>query len=276
MENITFLIKAFERPYCVKRLVKSIYRYYPKAKILIADDSRRQSCKQYFDGNYSDKDIAVYEIEQDRGLSFGRNYLLDRVSTEYFVLLDDDFVFDSRTNITGALEILKKKNLDILGGYIRNFTVQSGFVSLAKLTIQNITNYDNPANYLGEFRYSEEDHVLHVERMRHHFPDYWETDIVLNFFIAKTDVIRDKNRWDEELKLQEHTAFFYKAKLNGLKVAFSNIFSVQHKPVRTKDYGTFRNRDYFQLFLEKYGIWKVISNDDDGFTEVTVNKNYIC
>lgn len=275
MENITFLIKTFERPYCVRRLVKSIYRYYPKAKVLIADDSRGESCKQYFAEYYSDKDVSVYELEPDQGLSFGRNFLVDRVTTECFVLLDDDFVFDSRTDIARALEVFKEKNLDILGGYIRNFATRTSFLSLLKLAVQHIILFDNPANYMGTFRYSEDEHVLYIDRIRHQFPDYLETDIVMNFFIAKTAVVRDTNRWDEELKLQEHTAFFFKAKQNGLKVAFSNVFSVQHKPIRIKDYGSFRGRDYFQLFLEKYNIQKVVSCDDDGTQEITVNEKFI-
>lgn len=274
MQNITFLIKTFDRPSCVKRLVKSIYRYYPRTKVLIADDSRGQSCKQYFAKRFPDKEITVYELEPDQGLSFGRNYLVDRVSTDYFVLLDDDFVFDSKTNIEGALEIVKEKDLDILGGYFRNFAVRNGFISLVKLAVQNVIHYDNPANYLGAFRYCEDDHVLYIDRVRHEFPDYVETDIVQNFFVARTSVIRDVNRWDDELKLQEHTAFFYKAKQNGLKVAFSNIFSVQHKPVRTKSYRAYRNRNYFQLFMEKYGIQKVISKDDDGITQVIMNEKF--
>lgn len=275
MENITFLIKTFERPRCVRRLVKSIYRYYPKAKVLIADDSRGESCKQYFAEYFSDKDVSVYELEPDQGLSFGRNFLVDRVTTECFVLLDDDFVFDSRTDIVRALEVFKEKNLDILGGYIRNFAMRTSFLSLLKLAVQHIILFDNPANYMGTFRYSEDEHILYIDRIRHQFPDYLETDIVMNFFIAKTAVVRDTNRWDEELKLQEHTAFFFKAKQNGLKVAFSNVFSVQHKPIRTKDYGSFRGRDYFQLFLEKYNIQKVVSYDDDGISEVTINKNIV-
>ena len=274
MENFTFLIKTFERPYCVIRLVKSIYRYYPTAKVLIADDSRGESCKNYFAKHYPDKDIIVYELSQDQGLSFGRNYLVDRVKTEYFVLLDDDFVFDVQTDIETAWKIVKEKKLDILGGYIRNYTTQNSLISLIKLAVQNVIHYNKPANYMGTFRYAEDDHVLYIDRVRHQFPDYLETDIVMNFFIAKTSVIRDTNRWDDELKLQEHTAFFFKAKHNGLKVAFSNVFSVQHKPVRIKGYGSFRGRDFFQLFLQKYNIQKVVSCDDDGIIEVITNGSF--
>ena len=105
MNDITFIVKTFERFYCIKRLVKSIFKYYPDANILIADDSE-VSCKTYFYKKYGDGNITVYELEKDCGLSYGRNFLLERVKTKYFVLLDDDFVFDKRTNIEVAPSII--------------------------------------------------------------------------------------------------------------------------------------------------------------------------
>lgn len=273
MQNVTFIIKTFERPSCIKRLVKSIYKKYPDASVLIADDSA-STCKEYLENKYSDKSLEVFELEKDQGLSFGRNYLVDRVKTKYFVLLDDDFVFDSKTDIQAGLDLIEENDLDILGGYIRNYCMEDGFVSYVKLAIQNLIKYEKSANYMGSFSFDEDERKLYVKRIRNEFPEYKETDIVLNFFIAKTDVIRTINRWDDELKLQEHTAFFYKAKLNKLKIAFTNKFSVQHKPLRLKDYGTYRGRDFTQLFLEKYDIHEVISTFEDGEVTVTKNENY--
>ena len=54
MEDITFIIKTFERVECVNRLVKSILVMYPDAIILIGDDSR-VSCNVFFEKNYPKK-----------------------------------------------------------------------------------------------------------------------------------------------------------------------------------------------------------------------------
>ena len=167
-----------------------------------------------------------------------------------------------------------KKQLDILGGKIRNYCMQDGIVSLLKLGIQNIIKYEKPANYMGTFMLNKKEKKLYINRITNSFPEYEETDIVLNFFIAKTDVIKNVNRWDNELKLQEHTAFFYKAKENGLRIAFSNKLSVQHKPLRISDYGSYRERDFTQLFLEKYGISEVVSIFDNGSVTVAKNENF--
>ena len=40
LSDITILIKTFERPEYLDRLIKSIKLYYPNIKIIVADDSR--------------------------------------------------------------------------------------------------------------------------------------------------------------------------------------------------------------------------------------------
>ena len=263
MENITFITKTFERPYCVKRLVRSIIRKYPDAKILIADDSVK-SCKQYFKRRDLYKNVKVFELDNDCGLSAGRNFLVDKVETKYFVLLDDDFVFDDKSDIGRAIEILEEKGLDILGGYFRNYIYVRDIETFLKFLIQKANKHETPGNYMGSIHFNENTKVLIVDYVRDRFPRYEDTDIVHNFFVAKTNSVKKHNRWDNDLKLQEHTPFFYSAKKNGLKVGFSNEFSVQHKPIVLKSYSKYRSRNYVKLFMEKNDIKKFIATYDDG------------
>jgi len=274
MEDITFIIKTFERKRCLRRLINSILVKYPNAAILVADDSE-VSCKSYYEQSKYYNNVKVFELSKDCGLSAGRNYLLDRVETKYFMLLDDDFVFDKYTNIDRAIELLKEKEVDILGGYIRNYVPINNLYTFFKCLIQTILRYSKPANYLGTMDYNSDTKTLTVNYIRKQFPVYTDTELVLNFFVAKTDIIRDKNRWDDELKLQEHTAFFYTAKKQGLKIGFSNEFSVQHKPIKTKSYNSYRERNFVQLFMKKNGIETIISNYDDGPTIITKNDETI-
>lgn len=268
MDNITFIVKTFERFYCVKRLVKSILKKYPDATILIADDSAK-SCKQYFENSKWRNNIKVIELETDCGLSKGRNALIDMVETDYFLLLDDDFVFDKKTDINRAMEIIKKEDLDILGGFIRNYTEINSLFTLFKLIVQRLIRYEKPANYIGSLDFDEETKTLYVKYIRKQFPLFLKTDIVMNFFVAKTKTIRDKNRWDDELKLQEHTAFFFSAKKKGLKIAFSNEFSVQHRPIKLKKYSSFRGRNFVKIFMEKNDIQRIVATYDNEETVVT-------
>ncbi len=72
------------RPGCLDRLIESIHRFYPGVCVLVADDS---------DKPVQRKDVQVYPLPYDSGLSYGRNYLMDQLKTKYFVMMDDDHVF---------------------------------------------------------------------------------------------------------------------------------------------------------------------------------------
>ncbi len=263
IQNTTFIIKTFERPHCVKRLVGSILKVYPEANIFIADDSR-VSCKTYFEKKYSNKNIKVYELEYDSGLAHGRNYLLNRVTTKYFVLLDDDFEFDDKTDIVSGIDLLEEKKLSILGGYFRNYEPVRGARSAMKRLLQDVFCKYRAGNYIGNLDFNKSTGELHAHYIRNRFPDYTDTDITHNFFIAVTDVIRENNLWDEELKLHEHTAFFLKAKKNNLRVGFTNRISVKHKPILTSKYRRLRDRSFIKDFMRLYGVKKFIYSYDDG------------
>lgn len=269
MNDVTFIIKTFERPECIKRLVKSIYKYYKDAIVLIGDDSKI-SCKKYIEQKYYDKNIKVYELPKDCGLSYGRNYLLNEVKTKYFVLLDDDFMFDKKTNIEEALEIINNKNIDILGGFIRNYKIVHSIFDRIIVLGQLVFRYELASNYIGKIRQNGKTLFVDYEKFR--FPDYEEVDLVMNFFIAKTESVL-RSKWDDDLKLQEHTAFFYKAQLNGLKVAFTNKLSIRHMPVQLKAYSSFRGRNFSKIFMEKNNIDKIISTYDGGPEQIQVISN---
>ena len=57
----------------------------------------------------------------DSGLSAARNALLERVETEFVALLDDDFVFDARTDIGALLRVLRESpdRIDIAAGSLQ-------------------------------------------------------------------------------------------------------------------------------------------------------------
>ncbi|TDW13953.1 GT2 family glycosyltransferase [Breznakia blatticola] len=270
LSNITMIIKTFERPDCIRKLVKSIYKYYPEAIVLIGDDSE-VSCKDEIEGKYKNKQIKVYELPKDSGLSFGRNFLLEKVDTPYFLLLDDDFVFDNRTKIVECLNVFMKNDIDILGGLFRNYKIINHWYDNLIVFAQKILRYELTTNYIGTIDFDENTKILTTKYELHRFPKYEKTDIVHNFFIAKTDKVRNENLWDNDLKLQEHTPFFFEAKKKGFKVYTTNQLSVRHMPKRMKKYNSFRGRDFVQVFMHKYNINQIRMSNDDGVNKV-INK----
>ena len=103
MNEITIIIKTFERKKSLICLLKSIQKYYPEIPIIILDDSRN-NYKNEVMNKFSKLNIEYIVTEFDIGLSEGRNRILRKVKTKYFLLCDDDFEFDERTKLKQLLE----------------------------------------------------------------------------------------------------------------------------------------------------------------------------
>lgn len=256
MEEITFVVKTFERPNCLLRLVKSIYKYYSDAIVIIGDDSKN-SAKKTIEKRYRQKKISFFELPYDCGISYGRNYLVRKVETKYFVLLDDDYVFDKFTEIEKGLNIIKNKQLDLLGGFFRNYPVIHSFIEYPRWLMTSVFAKEQKKNYIGSIE--ENDDEVIVRYYTEEFPKYQDVDIIHNFFIARRDAILDNCMWDESIKVNEHTPFFIRAKRCGLKVGFSAELSILHKPVCFKKYIEFRDRNYVKEWMTLYGFKHYVS-----------------
>ena len=271
MDEVTIIIKTLDRCDCLINLLDSIFKKYPKIRVLVGDDSEISS-KEKILSKFNQYNLQYYNLEKDCGLSAGRNFLLNKIQTKYFVLADDDFVFDQKTNLERAVQILEEKKLDIIGGYIRNYKIVKSNWDKLFVLIQKILKYELPTNYIGTLKM--EGKTFYADYTVHSFPEFAETDLVLNFFLAKTERIKEIHGWDPKLKLQEHTEFFYRAKLNNLKEGFTNELSVQHHPVKLKKYSEKRNRNYTNVFMDKYAIDKIVANYDDNRGQViTLREN---
>lgn len=226
--NTTILIKSFERKNCVENLVGSIRRYYKSIKIVIVDDSKK-ALEFEFDDN-----VEVCYIGHDKGLAYGRNYGLSRVKTKYFLLLDDDFFFTDDTKIENLLSTLLKYNADIVGGNCIDF----GF----KKRI-----------YRGNYRRSNGDLYLDIDSIKE---KPFKCDFVLNFFLAKTDVVL-QFPWDSRLKIhREHDDFFLMLKENKVIVYQDDSVNINHYPSTSFRYDKNRRNvsEYEIYFNDKHNV----------------------
>lgn len=254
-KRVTLLIKSFGRKECVDLLIRSIRKLYRLIKIVVVDDSNPPMNFDY------DENIKTYNIEFDSGLSAGRNYGVSKIETDYFILLDDDFEFTSNTNLVRWYHIFIKSNLDILGGDVVENGARSRYIANLERVGDCLTFKDARYNV---------------------YEDYSTCDLVLNFFIAKTNSIK-LHKWDSELKLCEHTAFFVEHK-GKLKVGHTNNISIIHKKVRAPEYNIYRSRSKeFQLnwmvnqkvnkIVNFYSVAKVENNKVITST-MSINKSY--
>jgi glycosyltransferase involved in cell wall biosynthesis len=229
-KKVTAIIKTFERPHCVDRLVESIRKYYPSLPIIVADDSSKPKKRD---------DVEYYALPVDSGLAKGRNFLVKKVKTPYVLLLDDDFCFIKETHLEKLLHILETTDIDIVGGrYLEPKGVRN---SQGTFNLQ-----DGILHYLTKSHGSVAGVKLY--------------DIINNFFLARTKTLR-KYKWDNKLKTGgEHFDFFFTHK-GKIKVAMHPEIFIYHFYDRTiPTYNRFRKRDkktFEPMFKEKYGIKEI-------------------
>lgn len=226
--DITFLIKSFLRKDCVVNLIKSIRKYYPTTKIIVVDDTEPPL---NFDEYHN---VKTYNIQFNSGISVGRNFGVSQIKTKYFVLLDDDFEFTEDTKIQNFYDIIEKYDLDILGG--------------------QLIEKKSPVQYFGNFLIDKQSKTVIAELGYENVGEYKKCQIVLNFFIAKTESIK-KHGWDDRMKTIEHSAFFY-AHRDVLKIGFIDNVSIFHKRVDIPEYKPYRTGGWggFLKWLEREDI----------------------
>ena len=197
-EKLTAVIKTFERPATLVRLVDSIKRFYPNMKIIVVDDSREPS---QLDG------VTTIVMPYNSGVSAGRNRGLLEVKTKYLMLLDDDFIFYRQTDLRRAIELMdKNEEIDIMGGEV---------VNLPQFKADDFRNAGlHPSDAVSTMPPGSEIDGL---------PVY---DKVANFFIAHPKRLRLVG-WDERLKRLDHADFFTRAK-GVLTTVFNHSFKVLH------------------------------------------------
>lgn len=251
MSNITIIIKTFQRLKSLECLLKSIEdQKLNNIPIIILDDSR-ENYKDAILEKFSKLNINYIVTEFDIGLSKGRNILLEHVKTDYIILCDDDFEFDSRTNISKGLLLLKEYNLDILGGsFYERVELNSIFSVLhllkhPKYFIDLLNGKETNKVYNGFIEITSHKVLVKSESNGNLFleKDIYQCDFVNNFFIAKTDSIKKLNGWQPEyIKLAEHMLFFIRCKQHFLSVAYTHHLGVKHHPYKSLEYSKYRLR----------------------------------
>lgn len=181
--QLTAVIKTFERPQILRRLVDSIRRFYPDLPLIVVDDSREP------------KPLAGVEtvsLPYDSGVAAGRNAGVERVNTPYLLMLDDDFVFYRKTRLKTALASLcAHPEIDIMAGVP------------VDLPFYRVVDYRKAGLFPNAAApvYPPESKIGGMTVL----------DKVPQFFIARTDSIR-KVMWDPRLKRIDHADFFTRAK----------------------------------------------------------------
>lgn len=242
MNDVTIIIKTFLRDEYFFSYVESIRRKYPDIQILVADDGHDSIKKRLFVRKNCN---GYYRMKFDSGLPAGRNLLVKKVTTPYIVIGDDDFFYTSNTDLDKMRKLMDIA--DIAGGAVEKDKVLQHYEGF-------ITNNGD------HFKYTP---LELTDWKEHNGVHYKECDIVFNFAMFKKEVF-DKVLWDERIKvIYEHSDFFIRAKLAGIKTVYTPESVVEHRHpnagVITDEYRQFRLRQCDRdLFFRKYGVDYVI------------------
>jgi hypothetical protein len=182
-DRLTIVVKTFERPHLLRRLVRSVHRTHPGVRVVVVDDSATPT---ELDG------VDTVVLPFDQGVSAGKAAGLATVSTEFVAFLDDDFVLDRHTGLAGAVAVLEDEPaIDLVGGRVVDLP---SFRSVDYRTSGLFPTAVPPKVPPGTT-----------------FAGLPVYDKVANFYVARAEGLRQVG-WDPNLKRTDHTDWFTRAR----------------------------------------------------------------
>lgn len=213
--------------------------YYRKLpyRIYLGDNGYQSNIKDDLYNKLNKEGHCIKYLPFDCGLSYARNTMIQNVKEDFVFLTDDDIFLI--TNLDEILPIFAVDNkLGVIGGRLNNKVSNIEQKYTSKLEIK-----DGSLNYYKQIKTGE-----------------YYTDIVLNFALYRREVF-NKIKYDNELKLGEHSSYFIRLKYESdWKVYYNEKLIGDHYVARSDKYWKFRARDYTHFFKEKWKInnieWK--------------------
>ncbi|KAB0400990.1 hypothetical protein E2I00_004070, partial [Balaenoptera physalus] len=213
---VTIATKTFLRYNRLRALIASIRRFYPTVTVVIADDSDKPE-------SVRGPHIEHYLMPFGKGWFAGRNLAVSQVTTKYVLWVDDDFVFTARTRLERLVDVLERTPLDLVGGAVREI---SGFAT----TYRQLLSVEPGAPGRGN--------CLRQKRGFHHelvgFPGCVVTDGVVNFFLARTDKVRENSSWMDlvlfgDASAETYARYRYPGSLDESQVAKHRLLFFKHR-----------------------------------------------
>jgi hypothetical protein len=184
-----------------------------------------------------DKEIRLYDLEYDCGISQARNELIQKVSLwgiPFTILTADSITFD---------ESMQSINLIIQGMEWNQF-------DLCGLALDNRIKWEAYLNLI-------ENQAFELDFIEFNGTPFTKCDIVRNFWIARTDAL-SKVPYDKQLIMCEHEDFFWRFKKEGYLVGCTNLCSgTYNKGENTLEYDKIRATNFRigqQRLKDKYSL----------------------
>jgi phosphorylcholine metabolism protein LicD/GT2 family glycosyltransferase len=238
---ITAIVTTFKREESLIKLVDSFCKIYPDVPLIIGNQNKEIPIFGY-------SNVKIIQLPENCGLSYARNELVKNVDTEFVLLLEDDFMVTKQTNIYEMIEVFGyNKNIGIVGGRLLDKGEIKSYEKFLILVGNNLLAID--WNKLVSNNIVELHKINKIE--------FGFANIIYNFFVAKTEVLK-KYPWDNNHKIHsEHMDFFLNLKLNSdIEVTFVPNITINHEHTTSPEYEIERQKMYYDLIYKKYGIEK--------------------
>jgi hypothetical protein len=244
MDNrIGIILTSIERPQALRKSVASILSVWQDNWVLfvgIQDDYYSDSFKimNHLINMNPDKEIRLYDLEYDCGISKARNELIQKVSLwgiPYTLLTADSITFDESMKCVGML-------LDY-----------DPFYDLIGMRLNNRINWEAKLSLIPNQSFE----LDFIDPNKKNLESIVNCDIVRNFWIARTEALI-KVPYDNDLIMCEHEDFFYRAKVQDLVVGCTNLCSgTYNKGENTPEYDKIRATNFrigMQRLKDKYSL----------------------
>lgn len=222
---------------CIESLLKTfgdVNRFQPWFKIYIGEQAHITPTKKILYDYLQQLGHKIITLPYNCGLSYARNYLIEQTNEPFILISDDDYIFNDLTNFEPMINtLLLNENVGIVGGALNDRETHPTRIYIDKIK----NNTSNKLTYITKpINYSLSKSTINQKSYR-----YFKTELVSNFFLAKREIFHDI-KWDNELKLVEHSDFFLRLKTTKWIVLFTPDTVVQHHPENNPpEYCSFRD-----------------------------------
>jgi len=238
---IAIIIPTFLRDDKLKECVDSILRtfgavnnYQPNVRIYVGDQGEMDPAKQEYYTYLKELGHKIYHLPYNCGLAYARNYLISQTNEPYILVCDDDYVFTEKTMFEPMINLLiSNEHIGIVGGKLNDRET---------IPVRVYVDSNKGSNFLT-YVYKQPVYLNSIPTIIQKTYRYFKTEMVPNFFLAKREVFKDI-KWDDELKLIEHSDFFLRLKSTSWKVLFTPDCEIEHHPENNSEaYNAFRKID---------------------------------
>lgn len=254
MSLVAVGIKHFSRTSKLEQLLRSINSSVIN-KVYIADDGKDTKQKYKLYNSSYEFDLEVLDLEFDTGLGYGRKKIVENLSEDYLLLVDNDMVLP--------------QNIDILLDQLE-LNPKLGGVSGCLIEDDQIRAMTHDLFEVGDLLVRDIREKKEIQYIAGH--PFVEFDLVPNAAMFRRECVKEYT-WDENYKIGfEHLDFYLgHKKQTDWKFGVSPQVMFQHNPGGDTDYlkkrqAESRLKDSKHYFLEKWGYTNISNIRGSWFT----------